>query len=84
MNDYAGMIPRILAGAGIGELPPVVNPTLQLIGEGRLVEVLRDWKWPTFDLKIVHPGSRYVSRAVRAFIDVAAQLAPQLFPDLPA
>jgi DNA-binding transcriptional LysR family regulator len=84
MNDYAGMIPRLLAGVGIGELPPVVAPTLQLIREKKLVEVLPKWKWPAFDLKIVHPGTRYVSRAVRAFIDVAAQLAPTLFPDLPA
>jgi DNA-binding transcriptional LysR family regulator len=83
MNDYAGMIPRLLAGVGIGELPPVVDATMQLVRAKKLVEVLPKWKWPAFDLKVVHPGSRYVSRAVRAFIDVAARLAPTLFPDLP-
>jgi DNA-binding transcriptional LysR family regulator len=83
MNDYAGMIPRIIAGVGIGEVPPVVHPAIQLIREGKLVEVLPDWKWEAFDLKLVYVGSRYMSRAVRAFIDVAARNAPMLFPDLP-
>jgi len=82
MNDYSGMIPRILAGVGIGEVPPVVHPNL--LREGKLVEVLPEWKWPVFDLKIVHMGSRYVNRAIRAFIEVAAQCAPTLFPELPA
>jgi DNA-binding transcriptional LysR family regulator len=83
MNDYAGMLPRILAGVGIGEVPPVVQP--EHLQDGRLVEVLQpDWVWPVFELKIVHLGCRYVPRAVRAFIDVAADLAPRLFPTLPA
>jgi DNA-binding transcriptional LysR family regulator len=81
MNDYAGMIPRIVAGVGIGEIPPIVQPG-HMEG-GSLVEVLPDWKWPAFDMKVVHLGSRYLARAVRAFIDVAAQVAPALFPDLP-
>jgi DNA-binding transcriptional LysR family regulator len=81
MNDYAGMIPRIQAGVGIGEVPPVVQP--EHLRDGRLIEVLPDWRWPVFELKIVYLGSRYVTRAVRAFIDVAADLAPKLFPELP-
>jgi DNA-binding transcriptional LysR family regulator len=83
INDYAGMIPRILAGDGIGEVPPVVQP--EHVNDGRLVEVLHpNWVWPAFELKIVHLGCRYVPRSVRAFIDVAADLAPKLFPNLPA
>jgi DNA-binding transcriptional LysR family regulator len=81
MNDYAGMIPRIVAGVGIGEIPPIVRPGH--MEDGSLVEVLPNWKWAPFDLKVVHLGSRYVTRAVRAFINVAAQLAPQFFPNLP-
>ena len=81
MNDYSGMIPRIIAGAGIGEIPPIVQPGH--LESGELVEVLPDWKWPAFDLKLVHLGCRYVPRSVRAFIDVAGRVAPQLFPNLP-
>jgi DNA-binding transcriptional LysR family regulator len=81
MNDYAGIIPRIIAGAGIGEVPPVVQPGH--LENGQLVEVLPDWKWPAFDLKLVHLGCRYVPRSVRAFIDVAERVTPALFPNLP-
>lgn len=82
MNDYAGMIPRIRSGAGIGEIPPIVQPGH--LDDGSLVEVLPDWRWAPFDLKVVHLGSRYVTRAVRAFVEVAATVAPRLFPNLPS
>jgi DNA-binding transcriptional LysR family regulator len=39
MNDYTGLAPALLAGVGIGELPPVVQP--ELVRDGRLVEVMR-------------------------------------------
>jgi hypothetical protein len=32
MNDFAGLAPALVAGAGIGELPPVVQP--KLVEEG--------------------------------------------------
>jgi DNA-binding transcriptional LysR family regulator len=38
MNDYTGLAAALLAGAGIGDLPPVVQP--ELIRDGRLVEVM--------------------------------------------
>jgi len=81
-NDYAGIVPRLLDGAGIGELPPLVRP--DLVRDGKLIEVMDDWHFPNFDLKIVHPGGRYVPRIVRIFVELAAQLAPALFPFLPA
>jgi len=30
MNDYAGLAPALLAGTGIGDLPPLVQPELRL------------------------------------------------------
>jgi len=81
MNDYAGLTPVLLAGAGIGELPPVVQP--ELLRDGRLVEVMSDWRFPTWDLSVVHLGNRHISRPVRVFKEFAAQMAPMLFPDLP-
>ena len=37
MNDFSGLAPALVAGTGIGDLPPIVQP--KLIEEGRLVEV---------------------------------------------
>jgi DNA-binding transcriptional LysR family regulator len=81
MNDFAGLTPALLAGEGIGDLPPVVQP--ELIREGRLVEVMPEWHFPTFDLSLVHLSNRLVPRPVRLFKEFAAQLVPTIFPDLP-
>jgi DNA-binding transcriptional LysR family regulator len=81
MNDFAGLTPALLAGEGIGDLPPIVQP--DLVREGRLVEVMPDWRFPTFDLSLVHLTNRLVSRPVRVFKEFAVQMAPKIFPDLP-
>jgi DNA-binding transcriptional LysR family regulator len=81
MNDFAGLTPALLAGEGIGDLPPIVQP--ELIREGRLVEVMPDWRFPTFDLSLVHLSNRLVPRPVRVFKEFAVQMAPTIFPDLP-
>jgi DNA-binding transcriptional LysR family regulator len=81
MNDYAGLATALLAGVGIGDLPPLVQPNL--LGEGRLVEIMPKWKFRNFDLSLVHAGNRHVPRVVRAFNDFAVKMAPQLFPKLP-
>jgi DNA-binding transcriptional LysR family regulator len=81
MNDYAGIVPRLLDGAGIGEVPPLIRP--ELVRDGRLVEVMPDWHFPYFDLKVVHHSGRYVPRVVRVFTEIASRLAPTLFPSLP-
>jgi DNA-binding transcriptional LysR family regulator len=81
MNDYAGIAPALLAGGGIGELPPVVQP--ELMRSGKLVEVLPDWRLPTFDLSLVHLGNRHISKPCRLFKEFATQMAPALCPDLP-
>jgi DNA-binding transcriptional LysR family regulator len=81
MNDYAGLAAALLDGAGIGDLPPVVQPAL--LSEGRLVEVMPQWRFPSFDLSILHLGNRHVPRPVRVFKEFAAQMAKTLFPALP-
>jgi DNA-binding transcriptional LysR family regulator len=81
MNDFAGLIPALLAGGGIGDLPPVVQP--ELIRDGRLVEVMPEWRFRTFDLSLVHLGNRHMPRTVRLFKEFAAQMVPTLFPNLP-
>lgn len=81
MNDYLGLAEALVAGAGVGDLPPVVRP--DLVRDGRLVEVMPDWRFPTRELALVHLSGRHVPRPVRAFIDLALKVAPRLFPDLP-
>ncbi|HTV98493.1 MAG TPA: LysR family transcriptional regulator [Steroidobacteraceae bacterium] len=81
MNDFAGLTPALLAGEGIGDLPPVVQP--DLVRDGRLIEVMPAWRFPTFDLSLVHLSNRLVPRPVRVFKEFAVQMAPKVFPDLP-
>jgi DNA-binding transcriptional LysR family regulator len=81
INDFAGLAPALLAVGGIGDLPPLVQP--DLVRDGRLVEVMPQWRFRPFDLSIVHLGNRQMARPVRPFKDFAAQMAPLLFPDLP-
>jgi DNA-binding transcriptional LysR family regulator len=81
MNDYAGLGSALLEGVGIGELPPVVQP--DLLRSGRLIEIMPEWRFRTFDLSMVHPGNRHIARPVRVFKEFAAEMARTLFPSLP-
>jgi DNA-binding transcriptional LysR family regulator len=81
MNDFAGLTPALLAGGGIGDLPPIVQPGL--LREGRLVEVMPQWRFRTQDLSLVHLGNRNMPGPVRLFKEFAARMAPTLFQDLP-
>ena len=81
MNDYDGLAARLLAGDGIGDLPPVVRP--DLLRDGRLVEVMPNWRFRAFDLALVHLGKRNVARPLRLFKEFALRTAPLLFPALP-
>jgi DNA-binding transcriptional LysR family regulator len=80
-NDFSGLAAAMLAGAGIGLLPPTVRP--ELVREGRLVEVMPEWRFRTLDLSLVHLGLRHIPRPVRVFKEFAAQMVPALFPSLP-
>ena len=82
MNDYAGLASALVAGVGIGDLPPIVQP--QLLREGRLVEIMQRWRFPTLNLNMVHLGNRHMPRPVRVFKEFGVQIAPKLFPNLPA
>ena len=81
MNDYTGLAHALLAGAGIGDLPPLVQP--ELLRQGRLVEVMPKWRLRAFNLSLVHPGRRNISQPVRLFKEFAAQMTLKLFPSLP-
>ncbi len=81
MNDYAGLANALVSGAGIGDLPPIVCP--DLLKNGKLVEVMPNWRFRTVDVSVVHLGNRHIPRPVRLFKEFAAQMAPTLFDQLP-
>ena len=81
MNDYAGLASALLSGAGVGELPPLVQP--ELLRGGRLVEVMPRWRFRILNLSVAHLGNRHIPHAVRLFEEFAARVTPTLFPDLP-
>jgi DNA-binding transcriptional LysR family regulator len=81
MNDFTGLAAALVAGNGIGLLPPVVQP--ELLRAGRLVEVLPDWHLGALDVTLLHVSNRYVPPVVRVFKDFATRMAPTLFPHLP-
>jgi DNA-binding transcriptional LysR family regulator len=81
MNDFTGLASALVAGAGIGDLPPVVQP--DLVRDGRLVEVMPDWRFRSYDLLMVHLGNRHVTRTLRVFKEFSTYMIPTLFPDLP-
>jgi DNA-binding transcriptional LysR family regulator len=71
----------VLASAGIGDLPPVVQP--DLMRDGRLVEVMPKWRFRSQDVSLVHLGNRHMPRPVRLFKEFAARMVHTLFQDLP-
>jgi DNA-binding transcriptional LysR family regulator len=79
--DYAGLASALLAGVGVGELPPLVQP--ELLRGGRLVEVMPKRRFGTLNLSVAHLGNRYIPQAVRIFKEFAAKMATTLFPTLP-
>jgi DNA-binding transcriptional LysR family regulator len=81
MNDYSGLAHAILAGAGIGDLPPLVRP--DLLGKRKLVEVMPTWRFRAFNLSLVHLSNKHLSRQVHVFRDFSLQMAPKLFSTLP-
>ncbi len=62
----------VLAGAGLSVLPDyVVRADL---AEGRLVEVLPQWRLPRGDIHAVFPAARFRPAKVRAFVDVLTRV----------
>jgi DNA-binding transcriptional LysR family regulator len=73
MNDFAALTTPLLAGAGIGELPPMIQP--ELVQEGKLIEVMPSWQFRPVELSLFHARARHVPRAVRLFKEFAIELA---------
>jgi len=67
LTDTNAYLAAGLAGVGIVQAPSfAVHP---LVAQGRLVEVLPDWRTPIVPISIVYAPNRYMSAKVRVFID---------------
>lgn len=67
LNDYAGVLQGLVDGRGISELPGFIcKAALQ---QGRLVEVLPEWRFASVKVAAAFPSVRNLSPLVRAFKD---------------
>ncbi|NOX70063.1 MAG: LysR family transcriptional regulator [Gammaproteobacteria bacterium] len=78
INDYAGVQSAVIKGLGISEIPQILcGPGLQ---DGRLVEVMPEWKFSPVTLSAVYPSNRNLSRLVRLFKDFCVERIQGLAP----
>lgn len=74
INDYLAVKAAIQTGTGIGELPGLL--CRDELADGRLTEVLPEWRLPEITLYAVYAGKVGLSKLARAFLDeVSSQLA---------
>jgi len=78
INDYAGVLSAVINGLGISEIPSIVcGPELQ---DGRLVEIMPEWRFSPVTLSAVYPSNRNLSRLVRLFKDFCVERIEALVP----
>jgi DNA-binding transcriptional LysR family regulator len=82
INDYSALAGALLAGSGIGELPPIVHP--ELLRKGVLIEMLPEWHLPRVHLVLTETRRRHIPRQVRVFKEFVTLMVPTLFPYLPS
>ncbi|GMQ88705.1 MAG: LysR family transcriptional regulator [Gammaproteobacteria bacterium] len=78
LNDYAGVLCATEAGQGIAEIPSIICG--EALRDGRLVEVMPDWRFPATSLSAVYPSNRNLSRIVRLFKDYCVEQVDVLSP----
>lgn len=71
-NDARTYQNAILAGMGVGQLVPF--SVRKEIKEGKLVQILPEWKSEAMPIYIVYPQTRHVTNKVRVFVDWVAKL----------
>jgi DNA-binding transcriptional LysR family regulator len=65
LNDYAGVQQGVIDGLGISEVPSFICEAA--LCDGRLVEVLPEWRFAIITMAATYPSNRYLSPLVRAF-----------------
>ncbi|WP_068082665.1 LysR family transcriptional regulator [Polycladidibacter stylochi] len=59
-----------IAGGGVALIPAFL--VYEALADGRLVQLLTDWRGPASSINIVYPSRRHPSARLRAFIDLLA------------
>ncbi|QMV51470.1 LysR family transcriptional regulator [Ewingella americana] len=72
VNESGTLLGACLAGAGIARLK--TSGIQDLLADGRLVELLTDWKGESFPLYALYPSRHLPAAKVRAFIDFVMQI----------
>ncbi|TQC63856.1 LysR family transcriptional regulator [Pantoea dispersa] len=72
VNETGLYIRLCLEGFGLAQLAE--NVILENLQQGKLVEVLADWRPPSVPVTMLYPHQRYLSPAVRVFADWVAGL----------
>jgi len=67
LNDYAGVQQGVVEGLGISEVPSFICKAA--LEDGRLVEVLPEWRFAAVTVATAYPSNRYLSPLVRTFRD---------------
>lgn len=71
LDSSEAMRSAALAGFGLVNLPTYILG--EDLHQGRLVEVLRDWRAAPDPIRLVYPSRRHLSPRVRSFIDLLAE-----------
>lgn len=78
LNDHAGGQYAAEAGQGIAAIPAIICGNA--LKQGRLVEVLPNWRFAPTVLSAVYPSNRNISRIVRLFKDFCVEHIEELAP----
>lgn len=78
LNDYAGIQCAAEAGQGIAEIPSIICG--EALRDGRLIEIMPDWRLPSTILSAVYPSNQNLSRIVRLFKDFCVEQVGALSP----
>jgi DNA-binding transcriptional LysR family regulator len=76
LDESSLMLEAGRGGAGLAYL--VERAIAEDVQAGRLVTVLEDWTPPYPGISLYFAGRRHVAAKLRAFIDLARELAPRL------
>ena len=80
VNSYGVLSELVVQGLGIGRIPN--RHAASLVERGLMQEVLQPFAMPARDTFAVYPGTKFVSPAVRAMVDVLLELSsPDGNPD---
>ena len=72
VTDFGTMLGACLAGAGIARMK--ASGVQDLVGKGRLVELLPEWTGETYMLYALYPSRHLPAAKVRAFIDFVIEI----------